>query len=229
VRKFVPMKTTDPQDERFDLYDASGEPLGMSKPRGQVHRDGDWHRSLHLWVWGVAGGQPFVLFQRRSMTKDTWAGALDVSVGGHFRSGEALDETLREAEEELGITVGVSEVVRLGRRFSAWRAETFFDSEINEVYGVRNDQPLTAYRQHPEEIDELVRIEIDAALGLFQFDTPTAAALSMPRSAAAPREVRVALTDFVDMSDDYALQTLRTLRRLAAGEQPEPFLILAGD
>ena len=95
--------TTDPQDERFDLYDENGIPLGIAKSRGAVHRDGDWHRSLHLWVWGIGeDSAPFVIFQRRSMTKDTWPGALDVAVGGHFRSGESLAETLREAEEEIG-------------------------------------------------------------------------------------------------------------------------------
>ena len=76
--------TTDPQDERFDLFDDAGRPLGRSKARGEVHRDGDWHRSLHLWVWGIESGEAFVIFQRRSMTKDTWPGALDVAVGGTF-------------------------------------------------------------------------------------------------------------------------------------------------
>lgn len=223
------MKTTDPQDERFDLYDASGNPLGRSKPRGEVHRDGDWHRSLHLWVWGGDGDEAHVLFQRRSMTKDTWAGALDVSVGGHFRSGESLVETLREAEEEIGLAITEADVVRLGRRFNAWRAETFYDSEINEVYGLRSDRPLTAFRQHPEEIDELVRINIDAALELFGGDVDAVEGLSVPRGADAMRTVQLELSDFVDMSDDYAQQTLRAIRQLAGGEQPEPFLIRPTD
>ncbi len=135
------MTTTDPQGERFDLYDAAGEPLGTSKARGEVHRDGDWHRSLHLWVWGVDNGKPFVIFQRRSMTKDTWPGYLDVAVGGHFRSGETLAETLREADEEIGLAVTEEDVVRLGRRFHDWRGESFHDCEINEVYAARSDQP----------------------------------------------------------------------------------------
>ncbi len=220
------MKTTDPQDERFDLYDASGNPLGWSKPRGEVHRDGDWHRSLHLWVWGIDDTDgPFVIFQRRSLTKDTWPGVLDVAVGGHFRSGETLGETLREADEEIGLVVREGDVVRLGRRFHAWRTERFHDCEINEVYAIRSDQPLTAFRQHPQEIDELVCVNVAAALALFAGSVDVVEASSLPRDATTARAVQLTLSDFVDMSDDYAEQTLQAIRQLAQGEQPEPFII----
>ena len=100
--------TTDPQDELFDVLDAEGNLTGISKPRGEVHRDGDWHRGLHIWVYGFdPDGTPFMLFQRRSKTKDTWPGKLDVAVGGHYRAGESLAETLRETEEEIGLTTSV--------------------------------------------------------------------------------------------------------------------------
>ena len=109
--------TTDAQDELFALLDADGEPTGAVKQRWQVHRDGDWHGALHIWVGGVGeDGVPFVLLQRRSATKDTFANALDVAVGGHLRAGETLDESLREAEEELGLPVTPADAVRLGRR-----------------------------------------------------------------------------------------------------------------
>lgn len=40
-------------------------PLGLSKPRGAVHRDGDWHRSVHVWLTDGA----CLLLQRRSAHK----------------------------------------------------------------------------------------------------------------------------------------------------------------
>jgi hypothetical protein len=119
--------------------------------------------------------------------------------------------------------------VRLGRRFNAWRAETFHDAEINEIYGVRSDQPLAAYTQHPEEIDELVRVNVDAALKLFSNETHALEALSLPRDAESTRTVRLGLADFVDMSDDYAVQTLRSIRQLAHGAAPAPFTIRSNE
>jgi isopentenyldiphosphate isomerase len=219
------VQTTDPQNELFDLYDDTGKPLGASKTRGAVHRDGDWHRSLHLWVWGVDDDQPFVIFQRRSATKDTWPGALDVAVGGHFRSGESLAETLREAEEEIGLNVAETDVVRLGRRFHAWRGDGVHDREINEVYAVRCDWPLDRFRQHPEEIDELAQVNVGDALALFRGDVVATRASCLVRLEQRPRCIQVQVHDFVDASDGYAIATLDAIWQLAGGLKPEMFII----
>ena len=40
-------------DELFDVVDAGGNLTGIVKRRGDVHRDGDWHRAIHVWVIGV--------------------------------------------------------------------------------------------------------------------------------------------------------------------------------
>jgi 8-oxo-dGTP pyrophosphatase MutT (NUDIX family) len=52
-----------------------------------------------------------VLFQRRSAAKDTWPGAIDVAVTGHYRAGESLAEALREAEEEIGLPAAAVRVL----------------------------------------------------------------------------------------------------------------------
>lgn len=36
--------------EYFDLLSPTGEPLGITKERNAVHRDGDWHPSVHIFV-----------------------------------------------------------------------------------------------------------------------------------------------------------------------------------
>lgn len=99
------------------LDPASVRLTGLSKPRGEVHRDGDWHRSIHLWVvdagpYGggqgaeTAGDGPRLLLQQRADTKDTNPGLWDVSVAGHIDAGDDVLETVvREAEEELGLAV----------------------------------------------------------------------------------------------------------------------------
>src|SRR6185312_16932533 len=116
------MAAQDP-GELFDLYDRDGAPLGLRKARAEVHRDGDWHRSVHIWVVLREGPglpdaprAPCLLFQRRSLEKDTWPGALDVAVTGHLRAGEAILDGLREAREEIGLELGPSDVIRLGLR-----------------------------------------------------------------------------------------------------------------
>ena len=73
------------------------------KPRGEVHRDGDWHRSIHVWLVDAEGR---MVLQRRSEHKDTNPGLLDVSCAGHITGEDAvLSTAVRELEEELGISL----------------------------------------------------------------------------------------------------------------------------
>ena len=39
--------------EPFDVITADGRPTGRVKTRAEIHRDGDWHRAIHVWVAGV--------------------------------------------------------------------------------------------------------------------------------------------------------------------------------
>ena len=85
------------------------KPIDQSpKERGLVHRDGDWHRSVHVWLAHTMNndrGQVHckVLLQRRSPYKDTHPNLLDVSCAGHVDAGSDTVETAtRELQEELG-------------------------------------------------------------------------------------------------------------------------------
>lgn len=215
------MQTTDPQDELFDVVDERGEPLGYSKPRGEVHRDGDWHRSFHLWVWGIHDGAPFVLFQRRSPTKDTFPNLLDVSVGGHIRAGETLEETVREAQEEIGLDLQLDDLTRLGTCFHSSAGPTFIDQEVMAVFAYRCDQPLDAYTLHPEELSGLVRISIEDAQAIFTGEAGSVAVEEWD-GQSAPTGGTVRRTDFVD-SGEYAGAVLDAISMRWRGESPEPF------
>lgn len=93
-----------------DKTSSSLVPTGVIKARGQVHRDGDWHRSIHAWVAQKNNNNSddnattvSVLLQRRSPYKDTHPNLLDVSCAGHVNAGSNIyDTTKRELEEELG-------------------------------------------------------------------------------------------------------------------------------
>ena len=93
--------------ERLDVLDEHGIPTGTTKSRGEVHRDGDWHRAFQLWI--VKEGN-YVLLQRRAKGKDLEPGKVDVTVGGHYRAGETLLDVVREVEQEIGLSVRPGEL-----------------------------------------------------------------------------------------------------------------------
>lgn len=165
------------QDELLDVLDEQGLPTGEAKARGRVHQDGDWHRAIHIWV---VREENLVLLQRRSMTKDLEAGKIDVSIGGHYRAGELFVDALREADEELGLTLRPGQPEYLGtvRDVRAYpdAEPPLLDREFQEVYVVRDEQGLDRYVLDPHEVDTLYELPVDKAIALFRDGEYVAAA-----------------------------------------------------
>ena len=88
-----------------------------------MHMDGDWHRSVQVWIVQAAeadndgnnSSDVNVLLQRRSPYKDTHPNLLDVSCAGHVNAGDdVIQTTMRELEEELGGNGMINEIISLG-------------------------------------------------------------------------------------------------------------------
>lgn len=170
----MPTPLAQDPDELFDIVTADGASTGITKRRADVHRDGDWHRAIHVWVYGVAdeGGTPFLLLNQRGKHKDTWPGVLDATVGGHLAAGETVEEAFREIEEEIGIAADPARLRFAGTRpRSSESMPGIIDREIQEIFLYRDDRPLTAYRPNPAELEGLVRVDLAAALRLFAEET----------------------------------------------------------
>ena len=160
-------------EELFDVLDERGAPTGETKARSQVHKEGDWHRSFHLWL---VKEKRYVLLQRRALSKDLEGGKVDVSVGGHFRAGEGLAEVVREVEEELGLFVRPGNLHRLETRQVERFYDTATDREFQETYVLRCEQPLEHYYLDCKEVTVLYEVSLEGAVELYQKGTPYPAA-----------------------------------------------------
>lgn len=90
-------------DELIDIYDKNNKPLGTKKSIAEIHKDGSWHRSAHVWIYNHQGQ---VLLQLRAKNKRLFPFMWDISAAGHTDSGEdPLSTALRETKEEIGLTV----------------------------------------------------------------------------------------------------------------------------
>ncbi len=223
------MKAQDP-DEPFDLYDREGRPLGRSKARALVHRDGDWHRSVHVWValdeLGVAdaGPGPWLLFQRRSLAKDTWPGAIDIAVTGHLRAGEGVAESLREAEEEIGLRLAPGDVVELGlRRRADERRPGIRDFELQTILFTRARVRLGDLRPHPAELSAILALRLDDAEALVA-DGARVTAVRLGLDGSVDRQ-EVGRADLVPSSDGYLERALSSVAMHLRGGAPPYFEI----
>ncbi len=205
-----PATTAQDPDELFDVVNADGTPTGRTKTRAAVHRDGDWHRAVHIWIAGIDAAGSFLLMQRRSAGKDTWPGRLDITVGGHLSAGETRAEAMREIEEEVGV-VPIAAPRFLGiRRAVSEREPGVRDRELQEVFVLRDDRLLTAYRPNPAELESLLRFPLD---GLLEFLGGNGAQRTLDALTLDARLLTVSTTQIVP--DDFIPTTDRYFHRAA--------------
>jgi isopentenyldiphosphate isomerase len=207
--------------ELFDIITANGKPTGRVKPRAEVHRDGDWHRAIHVWVAGVDGrGAPFLTLQRRSLHKDTWPNRYDATVGGHYRAGESLAETLREVEEEIGIIPDLGELRPLGVRVCVNEAQPgIVDREVQDVFLLRDDRPLETFRPNPAELAALVRFPLATLVPFLAGESCEIEGESMAPTSMQAELITARMDDFIPTVDSYFLRIAIAAQHVLRGER----------
>ena len=114
--------------------------------RGEAHRLGLRHRSVHILVFNPEGE---LYLQKRSSTKDVNPGLWDTSAAGHVDFGESYDDSARrELTEELGIEIESTEILK-----PLFKLEASEDTgwEFVQVYQLTHSGEL---RPEPTEIIE---------------------------------------------------------------------------
>lgn len=213
--------------ELFDLIDEEGHPLGRTKARREVHKDGDWHRSLHIWVvLESASERPSLVFQKRCASKDTWPRALDVSVSGHFRAGESLREALREAEEEIGLRLEEKDLVRLGVRKRSDRGRAgLIDNELQDIFAARVSCSLGDLAPNADEVEWLLALSVEQAEALFRGASSSLVGRAISGKGRESFGVSVERGDFVPDGDGYYARASGAVLRWLGGRGVEPFCI----
>ena len=207
--------------EPFDVITADGKPTGRVKPRAEVHRDGNWHRAIHVWVAGLDDhGAPFLTVQRRSPHKDTWPAHYDATVGGHYRAGETLAETLREVEEEIGIFPDPSDLRPLGVRVWANEAQPgVIDREIQDVFLLRDDRPLENFRPNPAELAALVRFPLETLVPFLAGEGSQIDGESLAPEATRVQPITARMDEFIPTVDRYFLRIAIAVQHVLRGER----------
>jgi len=127
-------KTTDPQDEMFDVVDQSGQVIGQATRR-ECHSNPDLcHRAVYVLIMD---SRHHLFLQKRSPTKDTYPNRWTVSVSGHLNQGENYQTAaLREIQEELGVTISDLEAL------ATWRIKTDREQEVIAFFLARHNGPF---------------------------------------------------------------------------------------
>lgn len=147
--------------EYFDILDENGNLTGEKKLRNLVHKNGDWRKSVHVWI---VNSDNQVLMQKRSPTKESHPDMWDISFAGHITAGDTSIETvIKEGKEELGIDVVQSKIQFLFtyKKQSVLNNGTFINNEFNDVYLLKMNVDLSKIRLQEEEVSDIKWFSID--------------------------------------------------------------------
>ncbi|KAL3619118.1 Nudix hydrolase 3 [Castilleja foliolosa] len=163
------------EEEHFDILTKTGVKTGISKPRSDVHRDGDYHRAVHTWIFAESTQQ--LLLQKRAECKDSWAGLWDISSAGHISAGDSsLVTARRELQEELGIKLpsDAFELLFVFLQESVTNGGKFINNEYNDVYLVttKDPIPLEAFTLQESEVSTVKYISLEEYRSLLAKEDP---------------------------------------------------------
>ncbi|KAI3973381.1 hypothetical protein MKW92_045130 [Papaver armeniacum] len=162
-------------EEHFDVLTKTGEKTGITKPRSHVHRDGDYHRAVHVWIYAETTGE--LLVQRRADNKDSYPGLWDISSAGHISAGDSsLISARRELQEELGVTLpnDAFELIFVFLHEAVTNNGNFINNEFNDVYLVTTVDPipLEAFTLQETEVSAVKYIKWEEYKSLLAKDDP---------------------------------------------------------
>ncbi len=136
--------------EKLDVLDENGTATGIIKDRSEVHRDGDWHRAVHVWI---VNGQNEILLQKRSSEIDLFKNLWDISLAGHVQSGEKSREAAkRELREELNIKARDDELKFVETYQSRLKDGADQDNQFCDVYLLRREIDLRKIKKQKKEV-----------------------------------------------------------------------------
>ena len=148
--------------ELFDILNEDGTKSGVVRERGVVHLDGSLHATVHIWIARPNAESGYdILLQRRSPHKDSSPDCLDISSAGHISTGDDfLPSAMREAKEELGLTLDPEKLKELGFRRKKFEGEfygrPFRDNQLSKIYLYIEAIDITKLTLQEEEVSEVI-------------------------------------------------------------------------
>lgn len=142
-------------NEYFDILDENGNKTGKIKLRNNVHKDGDWHKAVHIWIINQNNE---ILLQRRSATKDSNPNMLDISCAGHISAGDnSLNTAVRELKEELNLDINPNELkfIKTIKRDVKY-TKTFINREFDDMYILKANININNMKFQESEISEIM-------------------------------------------------------------------------
>ena len=154
------------ETELLTIYDRFGASIGVAT-REEVHKKGYWHKTFQCYVTGIENDAEYMYIQLRSQGKKDFANLYDITAAGHILSNEAVEEGVREVNEELGLNVSSDELLSLGIIPNIIVTENIKDYELSHVFLYEMKEPMESFILQQEEVSGMVKTPLNEFIAFF--------------------------------------------------------------
>lgn len=146
-------------EEYVDILDSKGKYTGKSAPKSQVHRQGLFHPTVHIWFYSANGK---ILLQQRGPHKQTHPLLWDVSVAGHVEAGESVTVAAqREVREEIGLEIAEQALEKIGVfKSEFYHRDDLIDREFHHTFISELPLPPEQLKKQEDEVQALEMIPL---------------------------------------------------------------------
>ena len=155
------IKDIDITAELVDILDENGNVTGISKSILEVHQNGLWHQTAHIWVFNSKGE---VLLQKRAKKKVSYPGLWDISAAGHTSKGEHPDKTaIRELYEEINIRANSENLKKIEVRKISMNIpeKDYYNNEFDHIYLYKFNYDISKLKLQESEVSHIKFMPID--------------------------------------------------------------------
>lgn len=157
----------------IDIFDDRYQHIGVHD-KTTAHREGLWHRTFSCLA--INPTRRTILLQKKSPNQYSFERPdyADITVGGHYHTGEDIPDGVREVHEELGLPVLYTDLQPLGiRQTAVTLAPDYVEREFQHWHLLPLDADLTEVPFADAEVAGLVELDLAHALDLAESASPS--------------------------------------------------------
>ena len=205
--------------EIIDIYNENHEYLGKCE-KELAHKLGLWHEVFNGII--VNKKNKSVIFQIKNSkhNKVHNENKIEISVGGHYKAGEKVQNGIREIKEESGIEIDFKDLIYLGeRQVSTIVNKYYIVREFQKIFIITYSGSVYNLKCKDDEIIGFIEFKIDDCIDLFLKKKESIMGMNSYK-----KKIKVTLKNFVEAylnGDELYLRLVVASKRFSENEKKE--------
>ena len=205
--------------EIIDIYNENHEYLGKCE-KELAHKLGLWHEVFNGII--VNKKNKSVIFQIKNSkhNKVHNENKIEISVGGHYKAGEKVQNGIREIKEESGIEIDFKDLIYLGeRQVSTIVNNDYIVREFQKIFIIPYSGSVYNLKCKDDEIIGFIEFKIDDCIDLFLKKKESIMGMNSYK-----KKIKVTLKNFVEAylnGDELYLRLVLASKRFSENEKKE--------